>query len=282
MMGGQILFSGFFLVLIVFFSFNLQTGGLGWITKFNALLIVLGGTFFVSLIIYPWGKIAGMFLFIGQTIKSKEKIQQTIQIIVGLARSYRKEWSMRSLEQQAQALPAGLLRKGVELIILRYGRDEIEQVLRREGSYLNGQIEASRKILQTMAQLAPSLGLIATIVNLIRVFTTSGEIPQILPYMAAALLSTFYGLSFANLCLLPLASKLKDFKGEESARTEIIIQGVMNLYEQEHPRTVQSKLEEYALLLNELAEIPPEPEFSLLSAHEVAMESKRAGSVLLN
>jgi chemotaxis protein MotA len=282
MMGGQILFSGFFLVLIVFFSFNLQTGGLGWITNCNALLMVLGGTFFVSLIIYPWGKIVSMFLFIGQTIESKEKIQQTIQSIAGLARSYRKEWSIRSLEREIQALPAGLLRKGVELIILRYGRDEIEPVLRREGSYLNGQIEASRKILQTMAQLAPSLGLIATIVNLIRVFTISGEIPQILPYIAAALLSTFYGLSFANLCLFPLASKLKDFKSEETVRTEIIIRGVMDLYDQEHPRTVQSKLEEYALLLSELAEIPPEPEFSFLSAHEVAMESKRVGSVLLN
>ena len=281
-MGGQILFSGFFLVLIVLFAFHLQSGGLGWITNVNALLIVLGGTFFVSLIIYPWGKIVWMFRFIGQTIGSKEKIQQTIQSIVALARSYRKEWSLRSLERQAQVLPPGLLRKGVDLILLRYGRDEIEDVLRREGSNLNGQIEASRNILQTMAQLAPSLGLIATVVNVIRVFTLSEEIPLILPYIAAALLSTFYGLSFANLCLLPLASKLKDFKGEEISRTEIIIRGVMNLYDQEHPRTVQSKLEEYALLVNESAENPAEPEFSLLSPQEVAMESKKMESVLFN
>jgi len=281
-MGGQILFSGFFLVLIVLFAFHLQGGGLGWITNVNALLIVLGGTFFVSLIIYPWGKIVWMFRFIGQTIGSEEKIQQTIQAIVGLARSYRKEWSIRSLERQAQVLPSGLLRKGVDLILLRYGRDEIEEVLRREGSSLNGRIETSRKILHTMAQLAPSLGLIATVLNVIRVFTLSEEVPQILPYLAAALLSTFYGLSFANLCLLPLASKLKDFKGEETSRTEIIIRGVMNLYDQEHPRTVQSKLEEYALLLNESAEIPAEPALSLLSPLEVALESKGAESVLLN
>ena len=281
-MSGQILFSGFFIVLIGLFAFDLQSGGLGWIINVNALLIVLGGTFFVSLIIYPWRKIIWMFRFIGQTMDSKEKIQQTIQFIVGLARSYRKEWSIRSLERQAEGLPAGLLRKGVDLIVLRYGRDEIQQALRREGSHLNSQIEASRKILHTMAHLAPSLGLIATVVNVIRVFTLSEEIPQILPYMAAALLSTFYGLSFANLCLLPLANKLKDFKGEETSRTEIIIQGVMNLYDQEHPRTIQSKLEEYALLLNESAEIPAEPAFSLLSPQEVAIESKRTGSVLLN
>ena len=281
-MGGQILFSGFFLALIVCFAFHLESGGLGGIIYVNALLIVLGGTFFVSLIIYPWEKIVWMFRFIGQTIGSQEKIQQTIQSIVGLARSYRKEWSMRSLERQASGLPSGLLRKGVDLIILRYGRDEIQEALRREGSHRNGQIEASRKILHTMAHLAPSLGLIATVVNVIRVFTLSEEIPQIPPYMAAALLSTFCGLSFANLCLLPLASRLKDFKGEETMRTEIIIQGVMNLYDQEHPRIVQSKLEEYALLQNELAEIPTEPEISLLSPQEVALESKKMESVLFN
>jgi chemotaxis protein MotA len=281
-MGGQILFSGFFLALIVCFAFHLESGGLGGIIYVNALLIVLGGTFFVSLIIYPWEKIVWMFRFIGQTIGSQEKIQQTVQSIVGLARSYRKEWSMRSLERQGSGLPSGLLRKGVDLIILRYGRDEIQESLRREGFHRNGQIEASRKILHTMAHLAPSLGLIATVVNVIRVFTLSEEIPQILPSMAAALLSTFCGLSFANLCLLPLASRLKDFKGEETMRTEIIIQGVMNLYDQEHPRTVQSKLEEYALLLNESTEIPTEPEISLLSPQEVAIESKRVGSVLLN
>ena len=116
-MSGQILFSGFFIVLIGLFAFDLQSGGLGWIINVNALLIVLGGTFFVSLIIYPWRKIIWMFRFIGQTMDSKEKIQQTIQFIVGLARSYRKEWSIRSLERQAEGLPAALLRKGVDLIV---------------------------------------------------------------------------------------------------------------------------------------------------------------------
>jgi chemotaxis protein MotA len=199
-----------------------------------------------------------------------------------LARSYRKEWSMRSLERQASALPSGLLKKGIDLILLRYGRDEIKAVLQREGSNLNGQIEESQKILRAMAQMAPSLGLITTVVNVIRIFSFSGETAHILPCTAVALLGIFYGLGLGNLCFLPLASKLKDFKEEETSRMELIIQGVLNLYDQEHPRTVQSKLEAYALRGKEWVEIPAEPELSLLTTQEIAMENKRAGSILVN
>ena len=281
-MGGQILISGFFLTLIICLAFRLEIGGPGWMANFNALLIVLGGTFFVSLIIYPWRKMVWMFTSVRQAAATGDRVQQTIQSIVSLARDYRKEWSLRSLERQARSLPSGLLKKGIDMILLRYGRDEIKEALQREGLILGGQIEESQKILRAMAQMAPSLGLITTVVNVIRIFSFSGEIGQILPYTAVALLSIFYGLSLGNLCCLPLASKLKDFKEEETSRMEIIIQGVLNLYDQEHPRTVQSRLEAYALRGKEWVEIPAEPELSLLTAQEIAIESKPAGSILVN
>ena len=58
-----------------------------------------------------------------------------------------------------------------------------------------------------MARLAPALGLTGTIVSLIRTFGHITDTNGLIGYMGIALLSTFYGVVFANLCFIPLSNK---------------------------------------------------------------------------
>jgi chemotaxis protein MotA len=61
--------------------------------------------------------------------------------------------------------------------------------------------------------------------------------------MAIALLSTFYGLVFANLCFVPLSNKLREFMDHEEMRLELVQEGILDLYDEENPWAIKYKLE---------------------------------------
>jgi len=94
-----------------------------------------------------------------------------------------------------------------------------------------------------MARLAPALGLTGTIVSLIRTFGHIADTHGLVGYMGIALLSTFYGVVLANLCLTPLSNRLREFMDQEVVRLDLIQEGILDLYDMENPIAMKYKLE---------------------------------------
>ena len=232
---GRTVFSISLLAGIFFSNFKLEVSGIGFLSNLNALFLVLGGILSTALVPYTWGKILWTFRLLRRSFGTAEDIDRTIQTIVDLARNYRKKGSIRLLEQRTNDLPPGLLKRGLELITYHYSRGQIEQILRGEALNTYNQYGAAHKILQNMARLAPVLGLVGTLIQLIRVFANSSSYPDLFRTLAFALLSTFYGLILASLLFVPLANKLKEFMEQDRLRMEIIQEGVLGIYDQEHP-----------------------------------------------
>ena len=229
-------------ILIFFTAFNLKFEDLGVASNLNALMIVLGGTFAATLMAYPWRKIAWTFGLLKKAFRPEEDIDSTIKTIVDLGRAYR-QGGIRTLEQQGEELPPGLLKNSVELMAFQCPREKIEQIVQKEGQLMSLQYETGYKILYSMAKLAPALGLTGTIVALIRVFGHITDPKSLVEYMAIALLNTFYGVVLANLLFVPLSNKLREFMDSEETRLDLIQEGILDLYDQENPVAVQAKLQ---------------------------------------
>jgi chemotaxis protein MotA len=242
---------------------------MGLASNLNALMIVLGGTFFATLIAYPWGKLVFTARLLKESFAGSVEIAATIQSIVNLARIYRQK-DIRSLEQEVNHLPPGLLKIGVELIAYKYSRDNIEQILHSEAVSTYNRYVTSHKILSSMARLAPALGLAGTIVSLIRIFGHIDNPQGLIGFMAVALLCTFYGVILANLCFVPLSNKLKEFMDQDELRMEMIQQGILDLYDQEHPRAIQYKLETLTRALGTPDRPSIRPKLVLLPPYEKA------------
>jgi flagellar motor component MotA len=92
--------------------------------------------------------------------------------------------------------------------------------------------------------------------------------------LAIAFLSAFYGLILAGLLFGPLANKLKEFMEKSKLRMEIIQDGILGLYDQEHPRVILNKLEirSSAMGLSNQLRIPPQ--IVLLAPGERPAENK--------
>jgi len=227
---------------IFFLAFNLRVEEMGWVSNLNALMIVLGGTFAATLIAYPWKKIVWTFRLLKRAFVDQDEIEWTIHTLVDLARSYR-HGGIRALEEHGEKLPPGLLKTSVELIAYQCPKEKIEQITQKESQLTYAQYETAYKIIYNMARLAPALGLAGTIVTLIRVFGHITDPKSLVGYMALALFSTFYGVVLANLCFVPLANKVREFMDHEEVRRELIQEGILDLYDEENPRSIQFKLE---------------------------------------
>lgn len=278
----QIIFSASGLASIFFLSFNLKIGGVELGSNLNALMIVLGGTVCATLMTYHRKKLIRTFQILKKSFGPREKNEGLVQAIARLARNYRGGWDIRHLEQQIKDLPPGLLKTGVGLIAYQYDRNKIEQTLRQEASCIRGQYESASKILHDISQIAPSLGLIGTIVNFIRFFGQTHDIHGLATCTALAFLSTFYGVLLAKLGLVPLANKLKEFMAEETFRLDLIQEGILNIWDQEHPRAIQFKLESRLAAREAWDHVVPSPEVVLLPPEQMALEGKRVGPALLN
>ena len=256
-----------FVVLIGIFllAFNLEVKELGIASNLNAVMIVLGGTFFATLLAYPIKKLVMTAKFLKQSFTSSRQIQWTIQTLVRLARINKRN-GIRALETEGEKLPPGLINTGVGLIAYQFSRENVEQILHKEAVFNYSQYETAYKILCSMAKLAPAMGLAGTVVNLIRTFGHIGSPQNLIGYMAIALLSTFYGVVLANICFVPLSNKLKEFMDQDLLRMEMIQEGILDVFDQEHPRAIQYKLET-------LAGIQSEPYMPNISVVETTLQT---------
>jgi chemotaxis protein MotA len=271
---GRTVFSMSLLAGIFFSNLKLEISGIGLLSNLNALFLVVGGVLSAALVPYTWGRIFGPFRLLKKSFGARGDTERTVETIIDLARNYRKTGSIRLLEQRMNDLPQGLLKRGLELITYHYSRDQIEQILRKECLNTYHQYGAAHKILKNMARLAPVLGLAGTLIQLIRVFGNSSSHPDLVRTLAFAFLSTFYGLILASLLFTPLANRLKEFMEQDRLRMEIIQEGVLGIYDQEHPRAIQYKLE----MRSGTMELSPKPRTApqvvLLTPGERPVENK--------
>jgi chemotaxis protein MotA len=258
-----------FLVLIGIFllSFNLEVKELGLASNLNAVIIVFGGTFFATLLAYPMTKLMMTARFLKQSFGGNKQIHWTIQTLVKLARINKKD-GVRALEREGEKLPPGLINTGVGLMAYNFSRENMEQILHKDALLTFNQYETAHKILCSMARLAPAMGLAGTVVSLIRTFGHLSSPQNLIGYMAIALLSTFYGVVLANICFVPLSNKLREYMDQDLLRMDMIKEGILDIYDKEHPRALQYKQET-------LAGIPSEPYLSNISLVKTPLQTSQ-------
>lgn len=270
------------LFISLFVSFHLDIGGVGWLSNLKALSFVIGGTLAIALMIYPWKSLVYTTRMVKKTFHPLDKPNATILAIVHLARSYRQGWDVRNLERQGKDLPPGLLKTGVELIACRCDRNKMKQVLHQEAISVQEQYENAMKMIHHLSQMALSLGLIGTFVNSIRFYGLSRDLQELAGFAAAASLSIFYGVLLGKLGLVPLADRMKGYCSKEIFRLDLIQEGMMGIQDLEHPRSIRFRLESHLAPRATIDSTVQPPEFEIARPEEVALESKRIGSILVN
>jgi chemotaxis protein MotA len=208
-----------------------------------SILIVVVGTHFVVLMTYSLGDFlsaagSGMKVL---TFKSPNN-DELIEKVVELADMARKS-GLLALEGTEIADP--FMKKGIGLLIDGHDRDVVRSILEKDAKMASERHKKGASIFKTMADVAPAMGMIGTLVGLVAMLSNMDDPKSIGPAMAVALLTTLYGAIMANMVGIPIADKLIKRDDEEKLSKLLMIDGLLGIQAGQNPRVIEQVLHGY-------------------------------------
>jgi chemotaxis protein MotA len=216
----------------------------------EALFLILGGTVGATMTSFPMRTFfRGLFGgFKTAFVEVNYHTRDVISTLVSFAEKARRE-GLLALENEAAALDDEFMRKGIQLVIDGRDTEIIRKVLETEVSNtqeLGGKQEA---VFTCLGGYSPTLGIIGTVLGLIGMLrgladvgTSTNVAGTIGVATAQAFVATFFGIMFANLAWLPIATKIKERNGQMLLLREIMIEGILAIQAGDNPRLLEEKL----------------------------------------
>lgn len=162
------------------------------------------------------------------------------------------EWSNTARKQGLLGLESVIdreeddfVRKGLQLVVDGSEPDVIRNVLEVDLHVREQADTRAAKVFEGMGVYAPTLGIIGAVLGLMAVMQNLADPAKLGHGIAAAFVATIYGIGFANLFFLPVASKLKVVIQSMSQTREMVIEGMISIAQGENPRSIEAKLQGY-------------------------------------
>jgi chemotaxis protein MotA len=233
--------SGFGLVIVAMG----MGGGLTWFINAPSALIVVGGTFGAVLINYPISDLLGVSGVVKNVFFQKDlKVSNVIEKLVDMSKTARRE-GILALEKQAENIKDPFFSKGVRLMIDGLEPAALSKILYTELEFIEERHRLGAEIFTTAGNFAPAMGMVGTLIGLVKMLMQMDDPSSIGPAMAVALITTFYGVILANLIFLPIAGKLKTRSADELLTKQLIISGVLSVQSGDNPRILEQKLHSF-------------------------------------
>jgi len=209
----------------------------------TGVMIVLGGTLGVMIITTPRAALGHsvrrvMELFSTVPV-SREKL---IEDLVSHTRLVRTK-GIYALEPLVKSTGNEFLGEALLLAMDVNERNELQSALENKLRLKERQGEADAKILEVAGGFAPTIGVLGTVVGLIHVLRQFSAPSSVAYGVGTAFVSTIYGLALANLVLLPAAHRIRARVAEEFEIQELVMEGVLCLFDKVHPSLVRQRLE---------------------------------------
>ena len=236
-------FATIFGILFSMILIGLALGDAGSFVNAPSLFIVLGGTFGAMLTNYPLKTVLSSGAVIRKALTaSLPTSRQVATQILDFSYIARRE-GILALEPMVKEIKDPYLRKGMQLMVDGLEPQTVTSIMENEINNTEERHELGVDMLNSLASYAPAMGLIGTVIGLVRMLGSMTDPSTIGPAMAVALLTTFYGAILANLVFLPICGKLKTRSKAEVLIMEMQLAGILGIAKGENPRVIKEMLE---------------------------------------
>ncbi|WP_341325117.1 MotA/TolQ/ExbB proton channel family protein [Methylotuvimicrobium sp. KM2] len=233
-----------FLLGIGIITAAIATGGdVMLFVNLPSILIVIGGTFGVSLMRIPISDFLRSFGVLGKAFLNKrEDPAVLIEEAVRLSDVARKN-GLLALENET--IENEFMRKGINLCVDGHDPAFVKKMLSQEINQMISRNEVGQDMWKGVGDLAPAMGMIGTLVGLVQMLANMSDPSSIGPAMAVALLTTLYGALVANCFALPIVDKLAKVMLYEKTNKELILETISGIQEGMNPKVLESLLNSY-------------------------------------
>ncbi len=210
-----------------------------------SIIIVLGGTLLVALLSYDYNILVGSIEeAYHYTSAGTENLERRLQVLTTIAKIARKKGPL-ALEDVSKKMNDSILQKSLQLIADGAPKNQVLHVGKLESKLGTEQVMARANMLQSLATIAPALGLIGTIVGLVQMLGNITNQELLGSGMSVALLTTLYGAMLSYLVLQPLALKLESKAKELELLGDLTIEGLDAIYDGLNPEMLRERLSSF-------------------------------------
>lgn len=237
------LIGGFGIIVSAILSGGAGMAGLMMFVNMPSLLIVVGGTLMVTLIRIPLADFLGSFGVGMKALLTKAaNLDELIEEAVELADIARKN-GLLALE--GKEISNDFLKKGIGMCIDGHEPSIINKLMRQDID--NGEERHAKGVdmFMAMAELAPAMGMIGTLIGLVQMLANMSDPKSIGPAMAVALLTTLYGAVIASTFAGPMASKLSYRSAEEALTQKLVTEAINGILDGMNPKVLEQLLQTY-------------------------------------
>ncbi|MBC7960157.1 MAG: motility protein A [Vallitaleaceae bacterium] len=210
-------------------------------------MIVFGGTLGALMVSYTMNDIKRIPEFFKEAFTASNSTKdELITFFVKLSQLARSE-GLLSLEGALESGEYGknidpLIVKGIKLVVDGTQPELVKDVLETEVYVLGEHRKIGVSIFEGAGGFSPTMGIVGTVMGLIKILGNLDDAEALAPAIASAFIATLYGVLFANLIFLPMASKLKGKAKREKMEKEFMIEGIMSIQAGENPTVLKEKL----------------------------------------
>lgn len=229
-------------LLLISFAISMGNSNASFFDLPSVLIVILG-TFTATSIAFTLHDIvqSGQSIY-NAFINPKRDFPLIVRALMDLANVARKRGVLALSNYETQIKKEPFLSKSLQFVIDGFNPSDIERILRNE---IEADMERNKRastILKKAAEIAPTMGLVGTLIGLVQMLADLENPETIGPAMALALLTTFYGAILGSVILSPLSTKLEKIAAEHTLLQVLSLKTALSILRQENPRNLEHML----------------------------------------
>lgn len=134
------------------------------------------------------------------------------------------------------------MRTGLQFVADGFDPAEIRQLLEAELTAIRARHRANFSMFESLGSYCPVFGIFGTVEAMIQILGNLSTPDKLGPEIGLAMVATLYGVGFANLMFLPVASRLKKLSEDELRVRQLMIDVIVSIQEGAKPEFVRERL----------------------------------------
>lgn len=233
------------LLLVVAIAYNTEDPYVFW--NLPGLSIVLGGTISATLFSYPIHEVIRGLKNVGVVLKTERAYtREDLREIVEISRLW-FAGNIAAVEKRMPHIHNQFLQNGVQMVVDGAPIEDIRELLQWRIDKLKAKEAVESHLFRSMAMYAPAFGMLGTLFGLVSMMQGMDDegIGNIGRNMGFALVTTLYGIVFANLMFKPVAIKLERRTERRLMQMSVLMEGVTLLVLKRSPSFIDIYMDTY-------------------------------------
>ncbi len=229
-------------IVLLIFGILYGGGSILWFLDFSSAIITFGGCICSMMVGFSFTNLMKIpTLFRIALFPQGVDIKELIVIFVSFAEKARRE-GLLALEDDLNELEDPFMKKGLMLVVDGTDPELVRNIMETEIDEMASRHDDNKRLFDEIASYAPAFGMIGTLMGLVMMLVNLQDRSTVGPYLAIAIITTFYGAVLSYLVAAPMATRLDMMTGQEIVVKSIVVKGVLAIQSGDNPRIVKDKL----------------------------------------